>query len=68
MSRKRNKHQDERPRRMGKAEYMEQLDPLELALNDVARWLQHTGKRLLVLVEGRDTPARAASSRPSPKL
>ena len=58
MSRKKDKHQDERPRRMGKAEYMEQLDPLKLALNDVARWLQHTGKRLLVLVEGRDTAGK----------
>ena len=41
MSRKKNKHQDERPRRMGKAAYLEQLAPLELQLNDLARWLQH---------------------------
>mgnify|MGYP001471666844 CR=1 FL=1 len=44
--------------RIGKAEYYEKLAPLQLELNDVARWLQHTGKRLLVLVEGRDTAGK----------
>ncbi len=44
--------------RLGKADYAAQLEPLEVALNDVARWLQHTGKRLLVLVEGRDTAGK----------
>ena len=43
---------------LGKAAYLEQLEPLELQLNDVARWLQHTGKRLLVVVEGRDTAGK----------
>ena len=45
-------------RKLGKAEYLELLEPLELQLNDVARWLQHTGKRLLVVVEGRDTAGK----------
>ena len=58
MSRKKDKSSDERPRRIGKAEYLEQLEQLELQLNDVARWLQHTGKRLLVVVEGRDTAGK----------
>jgi polyphosphate kinase len=44
--------------RIGKAEYYEKLAPMELELNDVARWLQHTGKRLLVVVEGRDTAGK----------
>jgi polyphosphate kinase len=44
--------------RLGKAEYYEKLAPLQLELNDVARWLQHTGRRLLVLVEGRDTAGK----------
>jgi polyphosphate kinase 2 len=44
--------------RLGKAEYLEKLAPLELELNAVARWLQHTGRRLLVLVEGRDTAGK----------
>jgi len=44
--------------KIGKGDYLEQLAALELELNDVARWLQHTGKRLLVLVEGRDTAGK----------
>ena len=44
--------------RLGKAEYYEKLAPMELELNDMARWLQHTGRRLLVLVEGRDTAGK----------
>lgn len=44
--------------KLGKAEYYERLAPLQLELNDVARWLQHTGKRLVVVVEGRDTAGK----------
>jgi len=44
--------------KLGKADYYEQLAPLQLELNGVARWLQHTGKRLLVLIEGRDTAGK----------
>jgi polyphosphate kinase 2 len=44
--------------KVGKAEYLEKLSALELELNDLARWLQHTGKRLVVLVEGRDTAGK----------
>ncbi len=44
--------------RLGKADYQEQLAALEVELNDVARWLQHTGKRLVVVVEGRDTAGK----------
>lgn len=44
--------------KLGKDAYFEQLAPMQLELNDVARWLQHTGKRLLVLVEGRDTAGK----------
>ena len=44
--------------KLGKGEYLEKLAPLHLALNDVARWLQHTGKRLVVIVEGRDTAGK----------
>ena len=45
-------------RRLGKSEYLEKLSELELELNELARWLQHTGKRLLVLIEGRDTAGK----------
>ena len=44
--------------KLGKAAYGEQLEPLQLQLNDMARWLQHTGKRLVVLFEGRDTAGK----------
>jgi polyphosphate kinase 2 len=44
--------------KLGKAEYYERLAPMQLELNDVARWLQHTGKRLAVVIEGRDTAGK----------
>ena len=43
---------------IGKGEYIDRLAALELELNDVARWLQATGKRLLVVIEGRDTAGK----------
>jgi polyphosphate kinase 2 len=46
---------------LGKGEYQEKLAALELELNDMARWLQHTGKRLLVLLEGRDTAGKGGA-------
>lgn len=44
--------------KLGKSVYFERLAPLHHELNDLARWLQHTGKRLLVIVEGRDTAGK----------
>jgi polyphosphate kinase 2 len=44
--------------RMTKKEYVEHLEPLQLELNNVAHWLKHTGKRLVVLLEGRDTAGK----------
>jgi polyphosphate kinase 2 len=44
--------------KLGKADYYERLAPMELELNDLARWLQHTGKRLVVVIEGRDTAGK----------
>jgi polyphosphate kinase 2 len=43
---------------LGKAEYFELLAPLQLQLNHLARWLLHTGKRLVVVIEGRDTAGK----------
>ena len=43
---------------LGKSEYLERLSPLHLELADVARWLQHSGRRLVVLLEGRDTAGK----------
>lgn len=44
--------------KLGKSDYYEALAPLQHELNDVARWLLHTGKRLLVVIEGRDTAGK----------
>ena len=44
--------------KLSKADYYDKLAPLQLELNDVARWLQHTGKRLVVVIEGRDTAGK----------
>lgn len=38
--------------------YDDKLAALQLELNEVARWLQHTGKRLVVVIEGRDTAGK----------
>ena len=44
--------------KMKKKDYEDLLEPMELELNNVARWLQHTGKRVVVLFEGRDTAGK----------
>ena len=44
--------------RIGKGEYLEKLAPLQLELNQMARWLQSTGQRLMVVIEGRDTAGK----------
>jgi polyphosphate kinase 2 len=44
--------------KLGKSDYYDQLAPLQLELNALARWLLHTGKRLLVVIEGRDTAGK----------
>jgi polyphosphate kinase 2 len=45
--------------KLDKSEYYEKLAPLQLELNDVARWLQYTGRRLMVVMEGRDTAGKS---------
>ena len=37
------------------------LEPMQIELAAVARWLQHSGKRLLVLFEGRDTAGKGGA-------
>ena len=44
--------------KLGKGEYLEKLAPLQVELNNVARWLLHTGQRLVVVIEGRDTAGK----------
>ncbi|MDH4059626.1 MAG: polyphosphate kinase 2 [Aquincola sp.] len=43
---------------LSKKEYLQRLEPLQLELNRMARWLQAMGKRLVVVVEGRDTAGK----------
>jgi polyphosphate kinase 2 len=45
-------------KKLGKSAYLEQLESLQIELNDMARWLQHTGRRLVVVIEGRDTAGK----------
>ena len=44
--------------KLGRSDYEARLEQLQIELNQLARWLQHTGKRLLVLIEGRDTAGK----------
>jgi len=43
---------------LGKKDYLERLEPLQVELNRAARWLRHTGQRLAVVIEGRDTAGK----------
>jgi polyphosphate kinase 2 len=44
--------------KLSKKDYAEQLEPLQMELNCMARWLQAQGQRVLVLMEGRDTAGK----------
>ncbi len=44
--------------KLGRSDYYAQLEQLQVELNQLARWLQHHAKRLLVLIEGRDTAGK----------
>ncbi|MBD8525533.1 polyphosphate kinase 2 [Pseudomarimonas arenosa] len=44
--------------KLKKKEYLAMLETMQVELNALHRWLQHTGKRLMVLVEGRDTAGK----------
>jgi len=43
---------------MSKDRYYELLEPLQVELNRLARWVQHNGRRVLVIIEGRDTAGK----------
>jgi polyphosphate kinase 2 len=58
--------------KLSKKDYEKELDDLQLEVTRMARWLQHTGNRVLVIVEGRDTAGKggvisAISSAMSPR-
>ena len=58
MAKSKDGSKDRNNDRMGKGEYLEKLAPLQLELNQMARWVQHSGQRVLVLIEGRDTAGK----------
>ncbi len=47
--------------KLKRKEYEAELELLQVELNGMARWLQHTGKRLVVLFEGRDTAGKGGA-------
>jgi polyphosphate kinase 2 len=46
---------------LSKKAYTEHLEELQLELNEMARWLQATGRRVVVLMEGRDTAGKGGA-------
>jgi polyphosphate kinase 2 len=47
--------------KLKRKDYEEELAKLQIELNVMARWLQHTGKRVVVLFEGRDTAGKGGA-------
>ncbi|MDY0022788.1 polyphosphate kinase 2 [Arenimonas caeni] len=47
--------------KLKRREYEDTLEVLQVELNQMARWLQHTGKRVVVLFEGRDTAGKGGA-------
>jgi polyphosphate kinase 2 (PPK2 family) len=48
-------------KKLKRKDYEQELAPLQEQLVAMARWLQHGGKRLLVLFEGRDTAGKGGA-------
>jgi polyphosphate kinase 2 len=44
--------------RLSKRDYQAHLEPLQIELTAMARWLRASGRRVLVIVEGRDTAGK----------
>jgi polyphosphate kinase 2 len=44
-----------------KKPYEAHLEKLQVELNNLARWLQHTGRRMMVIFEGRDTAGKGGT-------
>jgi polyphosphate kinase 2 len=43
---------------MKRKKYEEALEPLHVELENLARWLRHSGSRMVVILEGRDTSGK----------
>src|SRR3546814_19872425 len=48
-------------KKLKRKQYEKQLEPMQLELVAMARWLAHTGQRVLVLLEGRDTAGKGGA-------
>jgi polyphosphate kinase len=46
---------------MKKKEYNEHLEPLQVQLTEMQRWVQHSGQRIVVIFEGRDTAGKGGA-------
>ena len=47
-----------KPEKLKRKDYEERLEPLQRELASMARWASHTGQRILVVIEGRDTAGK----------
>jgi polyphosphate kinase 2 len=59
-ARKRATHDEPLPQ-LSRKDYEARLQPLELELQRLARWVAHAGRRLLVIFEGRDTAGKGGA-------
>src|SRR3546814_7571494 len=48
-------------KKLKRKHYEKLLEPMQLELVAMARWLAHTGKRVVVLLEGRDTAGKGGA-------
>jgi polyphosphate kinase 2 len=48
-------------RGLKKKKYEEHLEDLQVELNNLAHWLRHSGRRMVVLFEGRDTAGKGGA-------
>jgi polyphosphate kinase 2 len=46
---------------LGKQRYADLLTPMQVELNNLARWVKHFNKRVLILFEGRDTAGKGGA-------
>ena len=50
-----------KPKKVKKKDYEKQLEGMQVELNNLAHWLRHTGRRMVVLFEGRDTAGKGGT-------
>ncbi|MFL6845731.1 MAG: polyphosphate kinase 2 [Allosphingosinicella sp.] len=49
--------------KLKRKEYQALLEAMQVELNDMARWVQDTGQRMLIIFEGRDTAGKGGAIR-----